>query len=205
MAIVLTTLAKRLAPGIAGCLVLGAAGWFLHHQGYNSGYDLAELRYQGKLSRQQSDWDIERRQLAEKNQAVLQAALAKQAELAEQARLLSLSLEAAQRQLATTQQQLKKRIAHAVQTDGQHFTGLGPDSLRLYRAVLGYPDTGAAGVPDATGGNAEHSTDARAAGGISPGPLLDHATEYGAWCLTLRNKLEALNAFYTSGSAPNDH
>ncbi|EMH7334439.1 hypothetical protein RGJ08_002611 [Serratia marcescens] len=60
-------------------------------------------------------------------------------------------------------------------------------------------------MPDATGGNAEHSTDARAAGGISPDPLLDHATEYGAWCLTLRNKLEALNAFYTSGSAPNDH
>ncbi|BBI91165.1 putative conserved hypothetical protein [Serratia symbiotica str. Tucson] len=177
----------------------------MHHQGYAQGYDLAEIRYQAKLSRQQSDWDIERRQLAEKNQAVLQAALAKQAELAEQARLLSLSLEATQRQLATTQQQLKKRIAHAVQTDGQHFTGLGPDSLRLYRAVLGYPNTGAAGVSNTTGGAAEHSADARTAGGISPGPLLDHATEYGAWCLTLRNKLEALNAFYTPGSAPNDH
>lgn len=200
MAIVLTTLAKRLAPGIAGCLVLGAAGWFLHHQGYV----LAELRYQGKLSRQQSDWDIERRQLAEKNQAVLQAALAKQAELAEQARLLSLSLEAAQRKLATTQQQLKKRIAYAVQTDGQHFTGIGPDSLRLYRAVLGYPDAGAAGVPNTTGGNAEHSANASSARGISPGPLLDHATEYGAWCLTLRNKLEALNAFYPPGSAAHD-
>lgn len=205
MAIVLTTLAKRLAPGIAGCLALGAVGWFLHHQGYGQGYDLAEIRYQAKLSRQQSDQDIERRQLAEKNQAVLQAALAKQAELAEQARLLSLSMEVTQRQLATTQQQLKKRIAHAVQTDGQHFTGLGPDSLRLYRAVLGYPDAGAAGLPNTTGGHVEHSTDANAARGISPGPLLDHATEYGAWCLTLRNKLEALNAFYSPGSASNDH
>lgn len=204
MAIVLTTLAKRLAPGIAGCLILGAAGWFLHHQGYGQGYDLAELRYQGKLSRQQSDWESERRQLAEKSQAVLQAALDKQAELAEQARLLSLSLEAAQRKLATTQQQLKKRIAHAVQTDGQHFTGLGPDSLRLYRAVLGYLDAGAAGVPNATGGNAEYSANASTARGISPGPLLDHATEYGAWCLTLRNKLEALNAFYPPGSAAHD-
>ncbi|WP_367672497.1 hypothetical protein [Serratia symbiotica] len=205
MAIVLTTLIKRLTPGIAGCLALGTAGWFLHHQGYGQGYNQAELHYQVKLSQQQSDWDIERRQRAEKNQAVLQAALAKQAELAEQGRLLSLSLEATQRQLATTQQQLKKRIAHAVQTDGHHFTGLGPDSLRLYRAVLGYPNTGAAGVSNTTGGAAEHSADARTAGGISPGPLLDHATEYGAWCLTLRNKLEALNAFYTPGSAPNDH
>ncbi|WP_247652068.1 hypothetical protein [Serratia symbiotica] len=205
MAIVLTTLIKRLTPGIAGCLALGTAGWFLHHQGYGQGYNQAELHYQVKLSQQQSDWDIERRQRAEKNQAVLQAALAKQAELAEQARLLSLSLEATQRQLATTQQQLKKRIAHAVQTDGHHFTGLGPDSLRLYRAVLGYPNTGAAGVSNTTGGAAEHSADARTAGGISPGPLLDHATEYGAWCLTLRNKLDALNAFYTPGSAPNDH
>nr|WP_241391889.1 hypothetical protein [Serratia proteamaculans]ULG15993.1 hypothetical protein 591p_00142 [Serratia proteamaculans] len=205
MAIVLMMLAKRLLPGIAGCLALCTTGWLLHHQGYAQGYDLAELRYQGKLSRQQSAWESERREVAEKNQAVLQAALDKQEELVEQARLLSLSLEASQRQLATTQQQLKKRIAHAVQTDGQHFTGLGPDSLRLYRAVLGYPDTGAAGVPNATGGNAEHSTDASAARGISPGPLLDHATEYGAWCLTLRNKLEALNAFYTSGSAAHDH
>ncbi|WP_244986306.1 hypothetical protein [Serratia symbiotica] len=205
MAIVLTTLIKRLTPGIAGCLALGTAGWFLHHQGYGQGYNQAELHYQVKLSQQQSDWDIERRQRAEKNQAVLQAALAKQAELAEQGRLLSLSLEATQRQLATTQQQLKKRIAHAVQTDGHHFTGLGPDSLRLYRAVLGYPNTGAAGVSNTTGGAAEHSADARTAGGISPGPLLDHATEYGAWCLTLRNKLDALNAFYTPGSAPNDH
>lgn len=205
MAIVLTTLIKRLTPGIAGCLALGTAGWFLHHQGYGQGYNQAELHYQVKLSQQQSDWDIERRQRAEKNQAVLQAALAKQAELAEQGRLLSLSLEATQRQLATTQQQLKKRIVHAVQTDGHHFTGLGPDSLRLYRAVLGYPNTGAAGVSNTTGGAAEHSADARTAGGISPGPLLDHATEYGAWCLTLRNKLEALNAFYTPGSAPNDH
>ncbi|USS96494.1 hypothetical protein M5J15_06310 [Serratia symbiotica] len=189
MAIVLTTLIKRLAPGIAGCLALGTAGWFLHHQGYNQ----AELHYQVKLSQQQSEWDIERRQRAEKNQAVLQAALA------EQARLLSLSLEATQRQLATTQQQLKKRIAHAVQTDGHHFTGLGPDSLRLYRAVLGYPNTGAAGVSNTTAGAA------RTARGISPGPLLDHATECGAWCLTLRNKLEALNAFYTPESPPNDH
>ncbi|MFO3875764.1 hypothetical protein ACUNGE_02400 [Serratia sp. IR-2025] len=205
MAIVLTTLVKRVLPGTMYSLSLAVVVWTIHNQGYNTGYGKAELHYQEKLSRQKSAWETERRQLAEKNQAVLQAALAKQAELAEQARLLSLSLEAAQRQLATTQQQLKKRIAHAVQTDGQHFTGLGPDSLRLYRAVLGYPDTGTAGVPDATGGNAEHSTDARAAGGISPGPLLGHATEYGAWCLTLRNKLEALNAFYTSGSAPNDH
>lgn len=204
MAIAQAMLVKRVLSIIMYGLSLAVVVWTIHNQGYNKGYSQAELRYQEKLSRQQSDWESERRQLAEKNQAVLQAALDKQAELAEQARLLSLGLEAAQRQLATTQQQLKKRIAHAVQTDGQHFTGLGPDSLRLYRAVLGYPDAGTAGVPNATGGNAEHSANASTARGISPGPLLDHATEYGAWCLTLRNKLEALNAFYPPGSAAHD-
>lgn len=202
---VIKWLLTRLLPGVVLCVVLAGAGWWLYTTGYDSGHDSAKADGDALLAREQKARADERQQLAERNQATLQAALDKQAELAEQARMLSLGLDAAQRKLTVTQQQLKKRITHAVQTDGQRFTGLGPDSLRLYRAVLGYTDTGGAGLQNTARGDAEHPADASASGGISPGVLLDHATEYGAWCLTLRNKLEALNAFYTPGNAPHDH
>ncbi|WP_179038137.1 hypothetical protein [Limnobaculum xujianqingii] len=42
------------------------------------------------------------------------------------------------RELEQLKQQRERSISHAVSRDGQAYTGLGPDGLRLYTAALGY-------------------------------------------------------------------
>ncbi|MGL9774186.1 MAG: hypothetical protein ACR5LG_10380 [Sodalis sp. (in: enterobacteria)] len=40
--------------------------------------------------------------------------------------------------------------------------------------------------------------------GLGPEVLLHHASDYGAWCLTLRAQLQAINAFYSAQERPRD-
>ncbi|RNM05850.1 hypothetical protein [Dickeya undicola] len=140
----------------------------------------------------------EKRQAAERQVAALQQAQADATAQRVRADELAVELLDVKTQLTTTTQRLKKGIDRAVKNDSNAFTGIGPDSLRLYRTGLGYAD--AVGMSDAASGTAVHPTDAARPGrGLSPAGLLNHAADYGAWCLTLRGQLEKLNAYYKGG------
>jgi hypothetical protein len=193
----------RLLPGVALCAALGGVAWWLHHAGYTAGDEHASNVYDTALAQKQSAWDTERRQLAESNQQALQTALAARDAEAERGRTLALALQEKQTALELAQRKLSKQeIENATLRDGAGYTGIGPDSLRLYLTGLGYPGddqprSGGDAVSEAADRNAIHSTDARTAKhGLTPQALLSHIKRYGQWCLTLRNKLESLNEYY---------
>ena len=52
----------------------------------------------------------------------------------------SAKLAAVNRQLDIQTAKLQEQIPNAVQNDGNGFTGIGTDSLRIYNQALGYPD-----------------------------------------------------------------
>lgn len=52
----------------------------------------------------------------------------------------SAKLAAANRQLDIQTAKLQEQIPNAVQNDGNSFTGIGADSLRIYNRAFGYPD-----------------------------------------------------------------
>ncbi|TKI08923.1 hypothetical protein FCN80_00930 [Martelella alba] len=57
-------------------------------------------------------------------------------------------------------------------------------------------------MPDTTGGHADDTGHAGAAGGgLSPAGLLNHASSYGAWCQTLKSKLDSIKALYATPAA----
>ncbi|SLM62647.1 MULTISPECIES: hypothetical protein [Dickeya] len=141
----------------------------------------------------------EKRQAAELQVAALQQAQADATAQRVRADELAVELLDVKTELTKTTQKLKEGIDRAVKNDSNAFTGIGPDSLRLYRASLGYADD-TVGMSDAPGRAAVHPTDAARPGrGLSPAGLLNHAADYGAWCLTLRGQLEKLNAYYKGG------
>ncbi|MDH0341368.1 hypothetical protein [Chromobacterium haemolyticum] len=133
---------------------------------------------------------------AERAQRQLQAALQQQQRLSEllgrqEARLLS-----QQQDLQQRLQDQKQRIEYVVQQDGGRYGGLGPDSLRLYRQVLGYT---AAAVPATDPVSIANPHQAASAGaGLPAADLLAHATDYGAWCQQLEQRLTALGGLFTS-------
>lgn len=169
-----------------------------HQVGYNAG--VASQRDENQqltlkneqLAAQVLAAEQEKRQAAQQAQADATAQRVRADELAVE--LLDVKT-----QLTTTTQRLKKGIDRAVKNDSGAFTGIGPNGVRLYRASLGYADD-AVGMSDAPGRAAVHPADAaRPGGGLSPAGLLNHAADYGAWCLTLRGQLEKLNAYYKGG------
>ena len=138
----------------------------------------------------------EKRALAEKQSQALAGALAKQQEYNQKANQLSGELLKTQQELSQTQQKLKRSIANATQHDGAAFTGLGPDSLRLYQTALGYT-SGDLCVSDTQRGNAGNTSETSCTGsGLPPEDLLSHASDYGEWCQQLEVKLKKLNEFY---------
>lgn len=127
----------------------------------------------------------------------------KQAELAEQyrqqAEKADASLQAREHELAKLKQKLEKSIEQATRNDGTGWTGIGPQSLCVYRQNLGYPAGPECGeyLSAAHAADAGHSTQTRISGnGLSPSGLLHQSGEYGAWCATLENKLRAIGQLY---------
>ncbi|WP_434631943.1 hypothetical protein [Chromobacterium sp. CV08] len=100
---------------------------------------------------------------------------------------------AQQQTLQQWQNQQARRIDDATRHDGDRFTGLGPDSLRLYRRLLGYPDQLPGSQSLSTGSAAET---AGADAGLPAPDLLAHAADYGAWCQQLEQRLVALKQLY---------
>ncbi|MBN3237685.1 hypothetical protein H5A46_10070 [Pectobacterium versatile] len=143
-------------------------------------------------------YEQDKRIAAEQHVAALQKAMADADAQRKRADQLSTDLLKIKAELNQTKTQLKRKIPDVVKTDGTAFTGIGPDSLRLYRAGLGYP---ADDLPAAASGAAVYPADARSSSsGLSPAGLLDHSADYGEWCLILRENMTKLNQFYTEGN-----
>ncbi|MBX9268767.1 hypothetical protein [Chromobacterium violaceum] len=180
-------LASLAIRGAVYLLPLLGAGY----AGYHTGQSLADQRHQVSLAALQAQHASELKQRAEDNAHTLAAASAEQKRLADLAHQVGWQLLQTRGALARSQAQLKERIADATQRDGAAFTGLGPDSLRLYRAALGYAESNS-DLPSADARNAAKTDASEAASaGLSPADLLNHATDYGRWCQELETRLDS--------------
>ncbi|KUM03516.1 hypothetical protein KIF53_13345 [Chromobacterium subtsugae] len=167
-------------------VALGCAGYGC----YGLGQGQTTRVYEAKMAKQEAAHAAELLQKAEKQNQALAAANAEQTRLTDLAHKVGWQLLQTQGQLARSQAQLRERIADATRNDGQAWTGLGPDSLRLYRASLGYSERDP-GLPAADAGNAGEADQAGAAArGLPPADLLNHAADYGRWCQELETRLD---------------
>ena len=180
-------------------LPLAVVGYLAYDLGHTQATRHGELQL-AKLAERTA---IDLKRAAELRQQALAVALAEQQRLSKQAQKVGWELIQTRAKLETTQRQLTQRIAHATRSDGERFTGLGPDSLRLYRAALGYASDDAH-LPAADPGIAVQADQtATAAGGLPPLALLYHAADYGRWCQHLEQQLDAWQALFppTQGEA----
>lgn len=169
--------------------LIGTAGYAVDQFGYQRAANL----YTGQLATAEAGHSRALLRLTEQRLAEHATAQAEEQRLNRLAHQVGVELLQTRGQLAIAQRQLKQRIPDATRTDGPRFTGLGPDSLRLYRQLLGYsaadPD---ANLPPADTGNAgEAAAPAGAATGLPPDDLLTHAADYGAWCQQLDQQLNS--------------
>ncbi|UTH76028.1 hypothetical protein [Chromobacterium sp. IIBBL 290-4] len=118
-----------------------------------------------------------------------------------QQRINQLEAELLRQQHALQQQQrlAAQRIDHVITQDGPRYTGLGPDSLRLYRQLLGY-SADLPGAQPLAAGNSPQA--AGPASGLPAADLLAHAADYGVWCQQLEQRLIALRQLF---SPPEPH
>ncbi|MFB9159928.1 hypothetical protein [Chromobacterium violaceum] len=173
-----------------------AAGYF----GYDSGQTQAARVYEVRLAKQEASHAETMRQIVEQRLQEQTRSQQEQTRLTDLVHQVGWQLLQTQGQLARSQVQLKERIADATLNDGQAWTGLGPDSLRLYRAALGYPERDP-GLPAADAGDAGEASQASAAKrGIPPADLLNHAADYGRWCQELETRLDSYIRLYQEAS-----
>ncbi|AXE33106.1 hypothetical protein [Chromobacterium phragmitis] len=166
------------------------------YAGYHTGQSLADQGHQVAMAALQAQHAAELKQRAEDNAHILTATSAEQKRLADLAHQVGWQLLQTRGELARSQAQLKERIADATRNDGAAFTGLGPDSLRLYRAALGYAESDS-GVPSAHAGDAAKTDAPRATReGLPPADLLNHAADYGRWCQELETRLDSYIQLY---------
>ncbi|MBN3174843.1 hypothetical protein H4F69_14945 [Pectobacterium brasiliense] len=185
-------------------LILGAVAASGYNIGHIAGKNAKQAELQEAITELSADnklktgqitaYEQDKRLAAEQHVAALQKAIADADAQRKRADQLAAELLQTKAELGKTKTQLKRKIPDVVKTDGANFTGIGPDSLRLYRAGLGYL---ADDLPQTSGGAAVYPADAaRSRGGLSPAGLLDHSADYGEWCLILRENMTKLNQFY---------
>ncbi|MFJ5428561.1 hypothetical protein ACIPUP_05305 [Pectobacterium actinidiae] len=186
-------------------MILAAVAAFGYNIGHIMGKNARQTELQTTITYLSADnqlkngqikvYENDKRIAAEQHAAALQKAIADADAQRKRADQLAVDLLQTKAELSKTKTQLKRKIPDVVKTDGATFTGIGPDSLRLYRASLGYP---ADDLPEASGGVAVYPADARSSsGGLSPAGILSHSADYGEWCLILRENMTKLNQFYT--------
>ncbi|BAK76474.1 hypothetical protein NH8B_2088 [Pseudogulbenkiania sp. NH8B] len=183
-------------------LLIGTALGGVLLTGYGIGRWQSDLSHEAVIANLRASHEQDLRHLSDAKAAELGQALTEQQRLTDHANQLGWELIQTRAQLTGIQHQLKQRIADAVRSDGPRFTGLGPVSLRLYAANLGYRTPGDPGVPAADPGNAAKADQARAAGtGLSPADLLAHSADYGTWCLQLESQLDTWISLYAKESS----
>ncbi|OHX21621.1 hypothetical protein [Chromobacterium sphagni] len=172
---------------LSACLLLPAAAGI---GGYAMGSSRSSHYWQAQLQVRVAEMDASRSLALQQQEA---AALALQQQWRQRIDQLEGRLLRQQQALQNQQRQQAQRIDDVTRTDGYSFTGLGPDSLRLYRQLLGYP----AELPGAQPLSADAAGAAAGADGGLPAPdLLAHAADYGAWCQQLEQRLVALKQLF---------
>ncbi|QBH95478.1 hypothetical protein EKN56_03085 [Limnobaculum zhutongyuii] len=144
---------------------------------------------QAKHAKAELQWESERKAAAERQIRALDAAVQKQQNATTESQRITTQLLETQQQLSKTERELKKRINDATKNDGRNFNGIGPYSLQLYRAALGYPIDSRC-LPANTSGAAGSASETTCPGaGLSPEDILDHITDYGTYCRTIEKQL----------------
>lgn len=186
--------------GIALCIAIGVGiGSFLtQHQLTEQA--LAFSDKQLAFNKEKIAWQSEKLQASEQHTQQLLHAKALTDAAQQRADALSGQFAAYQQQSRSDIETLKRKLKHALDSDGDAFTGIGPNGLQLYLSALGYPtdaNTRDNRVSQASRVDATNPTDAPRTGkGLPPEGLIDHASEYGGWCLQLRTQLININKFY---------
>lgn len=186
--------AWRIGRVLLPLVLVGYLGYDLGHTqaSHEGGRQLAELRARHAADLQAA---------AVLRQQQLAQALAEQRRLSDVADQVGWQLIQTRARLASAGRQLARRIPDAIAHDGPRFTGLGPDSLRLYQTFLGYDDADlAAALPATDAGAAAAAAQATtASAGLSPDDVLSHAADYGAWCQQLEAQLLAYIRLHQQG------
>lgn len=157
-------------------------------------------RLNREFSVRESRWDQARVAAANQYAADLKSALAAQLAWQRKADELSQSLAKQDKAHWQTVKNLKKRLKDAIERDGTAYTGIGPASLQLWREALGYPGTESLtgnSLSETTGIHAGNTGYAASPGGrLSPAGIVRFSSEYGRWCLVLRDRLQAIKDYY---------
>ncbi|AXE29760.1 hypothetical protein DK842_07585 [Chromobacterium phragmitis] len=179
----------RLGSGLLLPL-LAAAG------GYALGCGQSRHYWQTKLQAAVAEMQAADSRAQQQRQA---AALEQQRQWRQRTDQLESRLLRQQQALQAQQRRHAQRIDDVTRNDGSRFTGLGPDSLRLYRQLLGYSDPlpGAQSLP---AGAAAQTAGPDA--GLPASDLLAHAADYGDWCQQLEQRLVALKQLYSQETTP---
>lgn len=154
-----------------------------------------------EFSRKELQWEKERTDAAGRFATQLQAALTQRDEWQRKSDGLTVELAEKKNNREKKVSDLQERKENALKNDGIGYTGIGPAGLQLWREALGYPGANSVpaghGMSEASGGTAAGAGDAARPGrGLSAGGIISHSAEYGQWCLTLRDRLQALNDYY---------
>lgn len=151
---------------------------------------------------QKSAWDKERLAAASQYATDLRAALDRQKAWQDKADELTRQMAEKERQHTRAVNDLQRRLNDAINSDGDTYTGIGPAGLQLWREALGYPGaenlSAGHGLSEASSGATGNPGNATGTGGgLSPAGIIRNSGEYGKWCLVMRDKLQALNDFYS--------
>lgn len=168
-----------------------------------AGYEQTLRQHDQAFADERTQWQEQKTAAANQYAADLKEALRQRD--AEQARadLLTANLAKSTSDSERRISDIKRRLNDALKRDGSAYTGLGPDGLQLWREALGWSVSNTAGpaaghsVPEAPGSAAHDTGDARATrGGLSASGIITGSAAYGQWCLSLRDRLQALNDYY---------
>lgn len=173
--------------------------------GFSAGRHLAVRDGQTRLAGLSAAHAREMQALADDRAAVLAAAMAEQQRLERLAREAGLALTETRARLADSQRALTRRINDATLHDGNRFTGLGPDGLRVYRAALGYPELDADLPATGTGHAGDAGPPTGASAGLPVDDLLAHAIDYGQWCRQLDARLNAIRHLFAGAAQDGEH
>ncbi|QBH96798.1 hypothetical protein EKN56_10500 [Limnobaculum zhutongyuii] len=141
-------------------IVLGLLGF-----GFSMGVVITEARLKPQIATAEKalvaaslNFSEAQRTNTEQHNDALKAAVSRQQAYHNLSEQLQAKNQQQARELEQLKQQRERSISHAVSRDGQAYTGLGPDGLRLYTAALGYSTATGNGHLSPYSGNADDVT-----------------------------------------------
>lgn len=196
---------KELFIKLTICLSLfsvgAAAGSWVTKQNHKSAiasYEQSISDLKLKHSSDETAWEQERRANTQAQNKALAAAVKIQQQATSEAQRVTGELETVKQQLATTTAKLKRSINNATKKDGSSYTGLGANSLQLYRAALGYATNYQCLSTDSGNPLSDAEKAACTGAGLPPDDIVAHAADYGEYCNKLERQLSAIERWERS-------